>query len=352
MAETYQEKTEKPTEKKLEDARKKGQVAISREISTSFILVILTVFLYFTMSFAFSNMYRFYVHMLGISRIELDLFSIKGIISETFHFFSGMMIPVFGILLFVAVFSNLLQTGFAISLERLKFNLENINPFSGLRRIFTLRSLVEVLKACMKISFLIALTYSLFKKEVLKILSLTGSEPFEMMKYLGFSTFEIVLKIGVIFMLIAGLDYLYQRWQYLKDLMMTPQEVKEEFKEREGNPLVKSRIRAMMRALSKRRMMEDVKRSDVVITNPTHYAVALKYEMGKMPAPKVVAKGAGIVAENIKDVARAHMVPIVEDKIVAQALFFSVDVGDFIPEKFYVVVAEILAKVYRMRGRI
>lgn len=352
MAETYQEKTEKPTEKKIEDARKKGQVAISREISASFILVVLTLFLYFSMGVAFSNMYKFYVQMVGVSGMEIDLESIRGITSQSVKFFCGMSIPVFAILICVTLITNLVQTGFVISFERIKFNLEHLNPISGIKRIFSLRSTVEVLKACLKIAVLIALTYTLFKNEIFRILSLTGCDPFDIMKYLGSSTFEITLKIGVIFMFMAGMDYIYQRWQYIKDLMMTPQEVKEEYKEREGNPLVKSRIRAMMRALSRRRMMEDVKRSDVVITNPIHYAVALKYEMGKMPAPKVVAKGAGVIAENIKNVARANMIPIVEDKVLAQALFFSVDVGEFIPEKFYIVVAEILAKVYRMKGRI
>lgn len=133
--------------------------------------------------------------------------------------------------------------------------------------------------------------------------------------------------------------------------MMTHQEVKEEFKEREGNPLVKSRIRSLQREMARRRMIEDVKTADVIITNPTHFAIGLKYQFGIMPAPKIVAKGAGFVAEKIKEVARLHDVPMMENKPLAQALFYAVKVGDYIPEQFYIIVAELLAEVYRQRNR-
>jgi flagellar biosynthetic protein FlhB len=148
------------------------------------------------------------------------------------------------------------------------------------------------------------------------------------------------------------MDYLYQKWQHKKDLMMTHQEVKEEFKEREGNPLVKSRIRSLQREMARRRMIEDVKTADVIVTNPTHFAIGLKYQFGAMLAPKVVAKGAGFVAEKIKEVARMHNVPLIENKPVARALFYAVKVGDYIPEQFYVIVAELLAAVYRQRNRV
>lgn len=352
MAETYQEKTEKPTEKRIEDARKKGQVALSREIGASLIIIVLTLFLYFSMSHGFSYMFKFYSNIVESSRLDLDMETAKKIGQEAFYFWAKMVIPVFSILIFVSVFGYVVQTGFIFTFERLKFNIQNLNPVEGMKKLISRRSIVEVLKSLLKIGILAGIVYSLIKKELIHILSLTGMDLSYVLRYLGGEAFELTLKLGIVFLLIAGADYMYQRWQYIKDLMMTRQELKEEYKEREGNPLVKSRIRAMQRALARRRMIEEVKTADVVITNPIHYAVALKYEMGQMPAPKVVGKGAGYIAEKIKEVARSNMVPIVENRIVAQALFFSVEVGDYIPEKFYLVVAEILAQVYKMKGRI
>ncbi|MDW8002877.1 MAG: flagellar biosynthesis protein FlhB [Deltaproteobacteria bacterium] len=352
MAETYQEKTERPTEKRLEEARKKGQVAISREIPASLIIIFLSVFLYFSMSHAFSHTFKFYAAMVQSAQLEFDIEAAKRIGKDTFFFWMKMVLPVFCLLFFISVMSYVIQVGFIFTSERLKFNLQNLNPIEGIRRMFSKRAAVEVLKSLVKVAILATVVYWAIKGELAQILSLTGRDLGQIVKYIGDETFGLTLKLGLIFLFIAGLDYMYQRWQYMKDLMMTRQELKEEYKEREGNPLVKARIRAMQRAFATRRMMEEVRRADVVITNPTHYAVALKYEMGKMPAPRVAGKGAGYLAEKIKEVALINMIPVVENKILAQALYFSVEVGDYIPEKFYVVVAEILAKVYRMKGRI
>ncbi|MCX7856691.1 MAG: flagellar biosynthesis protein FlhB [Deltaproteobacteria bacterium] len=352
MAETYQEKTEKPTDKRIEEARKKGQVALSREVPASLIIVVLAIFLYFSISYAFSHIFKFYSAMVESTTLELDMQAVKKIGQDTFYFWMKMVIPVFCVLILISVFSYVIQTGFIFTFERIKFNLQNLNPIEGIKKLFSKRALVEVLKSLIKITVLAGIVYSVIKTEFFQILNLTGMDLNSVMAYVGKEVFELSLKLGIVFLFIAGIDYGYQRWQYIKDLMMTRQELKEEFKEREGNPIVKSRIRAMQRALSRRRMIENVKRADVVITNPTHYAIALKYEMGKMPAPKVVGKGAGYIAEKIKEVARSNMVPIVENRIVAQALYFSVEVGDYIPEKFYVVVAEILAQVYKMKGRV
>jgi flagellar biosynthetic protein FlhB len=352
MAETYQEKTEKPTEKRIEDARKKGQVALSREIPASLIIVVLSLFLYFSISFGFHNIFKFYTNVVASSNLEVDVQSIRKIGNDSLLFWAKMVMPPFCILIFISLFSYIIQTGFIFTFERLKFNLDNLNPVEGIRRLVSKRSLIEVIKSLTKIFILSLFAYFLLRKEILKILSLTGMDLNYTLRVLGEETFGLTLKVGLVFLFIAGIDYMYQRWEYIKDLMMTRQELKEEYKEREGNPLVKSRIRSMQRALARRRMIEEVKKADVVITNPIHYAVALRYEMGKMPAPKVVGKGAGYIALKIKEVARSNMIPIIENRIVAQALFFSVEVGDYIPEKFYIVVAEILAQVYRMKGRI
>jgi flagellar biosynthetic protein FlhB len=169
--------------------------------------------------------------------------------------------------------------------------------------------------------------------------------------YLGEIGFRIAWKLGIIFMFLAGVDYLYQRWQFMRNMRMTKQEVTEEMKDREGNPLIKSRIRSLQREFARRRMLEDAKKADVIVTNPTTFAVALKYAVKEMPAPQVVAKGAGFVADKIKTVARLYSVPIVENKPLARGLFYGVKLGGYIPEKFYIVVAELLAQVYKQKKR-
>jgi flagellar biosynthetic protein FlhB len=188
-------------------------------------------------------------------------------------------------------------------------------------------------------------------KQLPAILALANQETESIVTFIAKACFSLALQVGGIFLFVAGLDYLRQRWQRKKDLMMTLQEIKEEAKEREGNPLVKSRIRSLQREMARRRMIEDVKKADFVVTNPTTFAVAIRYEAGEMPAPKIVAKGAGFVAQRIKEVANAHGVTIIENKPVARGLFYAVKVGDYIPEKFYIIVAELLVQVYKRRGR-
>jgi flagellar biosynthetic protein FlhB len=218
--------------------------------------------------------------------------------------------------------------------------------------MFTKRSAVELLKSIIIMLLLTYIAYKLIVKELPSIFALPSQDIRSIIDYLGRTAFQLMMKVGMIFLFIAGLDYLFQRWQHKKDLMMTQQEVKEEYKEREGSPLIKSRIRSLQREMARSRMIEDVKTADVIVTNPTHYAIALKYKPGEMPAPKVVAKGAGFVAARIKEVAFKFRVPVIENKPLAQGLFHAVNIGDFIPETFYLIVAELLAEIYRRKGRL
>jgi flagellar biosynthesis protein FlhB len=227
-----------------------------------------------------------------------------------------------------------------------------MNPIAGIKKLFTKRSAVELLKSVIKIVLLTYIAYQLIIKELPTIFSLPDQDLRSIVSYLGKTSFQLTMKVGMIFLFIAGLDYLFQKWQHNKELMMTMQEVKEEAKEREGSPLIKSRIRSLQREMSRRRMIEDVKTADVIVTNPTHYAIALKYKAGEMPAPKIVAKGAGFVAARIKEVAFKYRVPVIENKPLAQGLFHAVNIGDYIPETFYLIVAELLAEIYRRRGRL
>jgi flagellar biosynthesis protein FlhB len=352
MAETFQEKTEQPTEKRLEEARKKGQVAQSRELPLCLMILFTSIFLYFLASHGFQEMFKVYVSYVRNINLDIDASNIYGILSFAAYRWAWIMMPLFAILLVITIFGAVLQTGFMWSPETMEFKLEKLNPLNGIKKLFSKRSAIEVLKSILKIAILSYIAYSIILNELPTILSLPGKDAGMIVNYLGTTCFYLAIKVGVIFLFIAGLDFLFQKWQHKKDLMMTHQEIKEEFKEREGNPLVKSRIRSLQREMARRRMIEDVKTADVIVTNPTHFAIGLKYQFGAMPAPKIVAKGAGFVAEKIKEVARLHGVPLMENKPLARALFYAVKVGDYIPEQFYVIVAELLAAVYRQRNRV
>ena len=352
MAENFQEKTEQPTDKRLEDAKKKGQIAQSRELSASLVIIGTTLLLSYTMSRIFNEMFKIYVSSVRSDNFEITVSNIYGILSFGLNKWLILVLPVFVLLIAVTVGGGILQTGMAWSTEALKFNPGALNPLEGVKKFFKKRSLVELLKSVIKIVVLSFVAYKMIVNELPSIFSLPGRDLRYIIQYLGNTAFQFTMKVGFIFLFIAGLDYLFQRWQHRKDLMMTQQEVKEEYKEREGSPLVKSRIRSLQREMARRRMVEDVKTADVIVTNPTHYAIALKYKPGEMPAPRVVAKGAGFIAAKIKEMAFKFGVPIVENKPLAQGLFHAVNIGDFIPEKFYLIVAELLAGVYKRRGRL
>ncbi len=351
MADNFQEKTEQPTEKRLEDARKRGQIAQSRDLPSCLTILFASIFLYFVTSHGFREMFRVYVTYVTNAEMEVNMANIYEILSFGIYRWFWIVMPIFGLLAAVAIFGNVFQTGFNWSMEAIQFKGQNLNPLSGIKKLLSKRSAVEVLKSTLKITILSYVAYALIAGELPVILALPGKDSSLIVEYLGATCFRLALKVGVIFLFVAVLDFFFQKWQHKKDLMMTQHEVKEESKEREGSPLIKSRMRSIQKEMARRRMIEDVKTADVIVTNPTHFAVGIKYEAGSMPAPRVVARGAGFVAERIKEKARAYGVPLTENKPLAQALYHSVKVGDYIPEKFYVIVAELLAAIYKQKGR-
>jgi flagellar biosynthetic protein FlhB len=351
MAESFQEKSEKPTEKKLEEAKKKGQVIRSPELGSCMIILFSAIFLYFTMSYTFQEAFKSYVMSVQTMHADVTLASISGIFSSGIFKWLALVLPIFGLVTFLSIAGTVAQVGFMWSPQIFNFNPNTLNPIAGISRFFSMRSLQELLKSLAKILVLVYISYSIINSEFPTILSLVQKDVKFTVGYLGETGFRLAWKLGVIFMFLAGIDYLFQRWQFMRNMMMTKQEVTEEMKEREGDPLIKSRIRSLQREFARRRMLEDAKKADVVVTNPTSFAVALKYAVTEMPAPQVVAKGAGFVADKIKTVARLHGVPIVENKPLARGIFYSVKVGDYIPEKFYLVVAELLAQVYKRKRK-
>ncbi len=352
MADTFQEKTEQPTDKRLEEARRKGQIAVSKELPTCFMIFFTSIFFYFTLSQGFQEMFKIYVSYTRSLDLEITSGNVLSVLSSGTYGGLRIILPVFALLLAVTFFGSVIQTGFSWSFEAMSLKPENLNPFTGIKKLVSKRAAIEVLKSLIKIAILLYISYTLIMRELPEILSLPHKEAGPIASYLAGISFSLAIKIGIAFLFLSAIDFLYQRWQHRKDLMMTHQEVKEEYKEREGNPLVKSRIRSLQREMARRRMIEDVKTADVVVTNPTHFAVALKYTAGEMPAPRVVGKGAGFVAEKIKEVARKHGVLLMENKPLAQGLFYAVKVGDYVPEKFYLIVAELLAQVYKRKGGI
>lgn len=352
MADSFQEKTEQPTEKRLQDARKKGQVAQSPELASCFVILFLSVFLYFALSKGFSAMFDVYAAYMRNLSVEITPGSILPILSMALKQFLFIVIPIFALLIALAVFTSFVQTGFMWSFEAMAPKLDSLNPANGIKKMFSKKSFFEVLKSVLKIGVLTYILYSLIMKELPAILALADQDAVSVVSFIARTSYGLAIKVGAVFLFVAGLDYLRQRWQQKKDLMMTMQEVKEEAKERDGNPQIKSRIRSLQREMARQRMIEDVKKADVVVTNPTTYAVAIKYVPSEMSAPKIVGKGAGIIAEKIKEAARSHGVSIVENKPLARGLYAAVKVGDYIPESFYMIVAELLAHVYKKKNRV
>ncbi len=350
--ESFQERTEQATPKRREEARKKGQVAKSRELASVAVLLSSLFTLYWGSSFFMTHLCRtlnYYLAHLGTLNIGID--SLQAVALLGMKQFFILMAPLFAVITFVALLSNYLQVGTLFTWEPVIPKFSKINPLEGLKRLFSLQSLVEFIKSLFKLVVVTWIAWTTVLDQLHLLPPLLDQTPYQIISYIGAVSFKIFWKSCLAMILLSVLDYMYQRWEFEKNLKMTKQEVKEEFKQAEGDPQVKSRIRSIQRELARKRMMQEVPEADVVITNPTHLAVALKYEAGKMQAPFVVAKGAGVLAEKIREIAREHGIPVIENKPVAQSLYKLVEIGQTIPENLFQAVAEIFAYVYRLKGR-
>jgi len=347
-----QERTEKATPKRRQEARKKGQVAQSREIPSVIILMTAMAFFYFAGSWMLGNLSLVISGIYGqLDTMRLDAVSeVSAFSAEIFKKALLILIPFFVPILIAGLAGNISQIGFEMHGEPMRPKLTKLNPISGLKKLVSLRSLVELVKSIIKILFIGGIAIGIVKKETAAMPALMQQEVFDILLFIGKAAFKILFFVGLALIILAFFDYVYQRWQYEQSLKMTKQEVKDERKQSEGDPKVKGRIRRVQLELARRRMMEAVPTADVVITNPVHLAVALKFDAVKMIAPTIVAKGSGYVAERIKEIAKNHQVPIVENKPLAQALHKMAEIGDFIPVELYRAVAEVLAYVYRLKG--
>ena len=344
------EKTEEPTAKRRADALKKGQVGRSQEINAAFVMLAGFFVLKMLGSDAVEEVMNYSVHIFGNLNFDVNEESIMQLFIGIVILLAKTSIPLMLFIMVIGLAMNVAQVGFHFSTEKLSFNPGRLNPISGFGRIFSKRSLVELAKSLIKIAIIGSLVYMNLSEELWQMPKLIFVDLFAGVSQVSQVVFNLVFKIIGLFMVMAILDLIYQKWQNTQDLKMSKQEVKEEFKQQEGDPQIKGKIRQKQRQMAMARMMKEVPKADVIITNPTHFAVALKYEAG-MPAPVVLAKGQDAVAQKIKELARENSVPIVENKPLARALYAAVDVGGSIPQELFKAVAEVLAYVYKLRHR-
>jgi flagellar biosynthetic protein FlhB len=352
--ENGQERSEQPSSKRIQDAKDKGQVCKSTEVSTCLLFLTTVISFYFyipSVARKLGDVMSFYIG--NTSAWDGTQDSLVTIFHQAVIQLGILVLPILVIFLAIGIASNILQIGFIFSGEPIIPKFSKLNPITGFKnKFFSVKSLEQLVKTLVILIVISWVAYRAIKRELPIFPPLIDCDLSVIVLTFFQSSMHLLWDFLWIFVVVATADFIFQRWQHTKDLMMTKQEVKEEFKQHEGDPMIRSRIRSIQMHMARRRMMKEVPKADVIITNPTHLAVALKYERGKMLAPVVLAKGAGHVAEKIREVARANSIPIVEDKPLAQALYKTVEIGDAIPEEWYKAVAEILAYVYKLKAGI
>mgnify|MGYP001026611606 CR=1 FL=1 len=353
------EKTEPATEKKLTDARKKGQVAKSKEVGNALSLIALFVILkvwvgnigtqFLTL---FSDVYK---------RMPDSVVNWNGYLPERdmLILFRHMMIqilvivaPVFIVAFIVAFLADIVQVKWKVTGEPLRPKFNKLSPIGGFKRIFSANSLMELIKALLKIILVIYVSYSYLKDKWPYLYLLYDMPLLQAIQLVGSMVIDLGIRIAMIYIIIALADYIYQKVKFSRDMRMTKQEIKDEYKQQEGDPQIKGKIRQKMQEVSRRRMMQNLPQADVVITNPTHYAVAIQYDPKIADAPIVLAKGEDYLAQRIKEAAKEHHIEIVENKPLARMLYANVEVGQVVPPELYQAVAEVLAFVYHLQGKV
>ena len=353
MPEDKSKKTEKPSAKKRQEARKKGQVSKSMEVSSVAVLMAGLFVLYFTSG-------HFYQELSGImansfseaGQVALGNPNLHRLLASKGRQVATVVAPVMLAVFCAALLSNFFQVGLLFSSDSITPKLSRLSPIKGFSRIFSLQSLMTLFKSLAKMTIIASTAFFIVKSESDTVLGLGQLNPEQIGLFALGIAFKIFLLTSWIMAVLAILDFVFQKWQTERDLKMSREEVKEETKQTEGDPHVRARIRTIQRDMARSRMMSTVPEADVVVTNPIHLAVALKYDISEMDAPLVTAKGQGLIAEKIKKLAREYDIPIFEDKPLAQSLYQSVEVGEVIPIEFYQAVADVLAYVYRVKGTV
>jgi len=350
-----EEKTEQATPKKKRDAREKGNVLQSKEINSAFVLLAAFIminafatFIGITMRNTTSYIYEQYLSLdviLSLKNIQLLFINIM------INFFL-IVAPIALTNLIVGVLASYFQVGVLFTTKPLAIDIKKLNPIEGFKKMFSMKSVVELLKALIRIIILGYISYAYVKGQIVIILETIGMDISTILRTILDMSVGIGIRAGILLVVLAVLDYFYQKYEYNKNLKMSKQETKEEYKQTEGNPQIKSKIKEKQRQMSMQRMMQDVPKADVIITNPTHFAIGIKYNPQEFDAPRVIAKGQDLIAQNIKKIAMENNVPTVENKPLARTLYDNVEIGEFVPPELYQAVAEVLAYVYRINNKI
>lgn len=345
-------RSEKATARRRQDYRKKGSVAKSVEINTAAILLAAFLYLKFAGGFIYGHLlqiFRFYFE--NLNTIDVGQESLLNVaFNATFHIVI-LTVPFLLFMMLVVMVASWLQIGFMFTLEPIKPSFSKINILKGFQNLFSKRSLETLIKSLAKVIIIGYIVYSTIRKDIPIMIDFFNIPIENAFLILCKLAMDVLLKIILAFVVLAGIDYLFQRWQLEEQMKMTKQEIKEEYKRTEGDPTIKAEIRRRQHEMARHRMMQDVPKADVVITNPIHVAVAIKYNATEMRAPIVIAKGMNLVAEKIKQLATENDIPMVENPPLARALYKSAKVGKEIPADMYSVVAEVLTYLYRLKGK-
>ena len=347
-----QEKSEQATGKRLNDSRDEGKVSKSAEVNSLAIFTTGLLMVFLTQGYIGSRLSEFTIKIFkSLDNLNVNRDFLQNFSKECLFFFLATIAPIFGALVAVALIVNIVQVGFKVTFKAITPKFSKFNPLTGLKRIFVpTHSFVEVAKSLIKLVIIGSFTYGVLSELVLKASMLAELTIPEVISYMIQAAYTLLWRITLVYALIAAVDLIHQKFKFKKQLMMTKQEVKEEHKQTEGDPQIKARIRKVQFQSAKNRMMKSVPKADVVITNPTHYAVALRYDLNKDSAPRVLAKGVDELAQRIKALAAENGVPIHEDRELARALYKYCNIGDQIPANLFKAVAQILAYIYKLKN--
>ncbi len=351
MSGSDEEKSEQATDTRREEFRRQGNVAQTRELSTALVLLVSAGCIFALSQFFIDQFFSLFQTTFGDQMVQW----IRTDRPTEALVFGGLKLtllvgPVLIISAIVGISSSVVQIGFLQIEDAFAPKFERLDPVEGFKRIFSVRSLSEGLKSIIKFAILGTVVLTILKGEFHTFPHLVSADPGRLLQFIGSLTAKILFGLGMAMLVIAGADYFFLRWDLEKKMMMSKQEIKDETKQREGDPMIKARIRRMQRNAANKRMMDAVPKASVIVTNPTHIAIALKYDEG-LPAPQVIAKGGDLLAEKIKEIAREHGVPIIENKPLARTIFKTLKIGQVIPRELFVAVAEVLSFVYKMKRK-
>ena len=349
MGEDSGEKTEQPTPHKLREARKKGQVAKSKDLTAA--LLLLGAFYTLKASAGYIWEQMTYITMVAFQQIPLEFSAtVAGhLLFVSLKVFGAAVAPIFAVNMIIAIVVEVMQTGFLISFESIKPDINKLNPIEGVKKFFSLKQYVELIKSVIKMTVIIAIIFFVLKDEFYMVILSQQMTLLQSMVFTGSLVMKIVTRIGLFYVVIAIFDYFYQKHEHIKGLKMSKKEIKDEYKKLEGDPLIKQRQKDTARQMAQGRQMGSIPDSDVIVTNPVHVAIAIKYKPNNMRAPIVLAKGKRLIALQIRSLAEESRIPIVENPLLARNLYDSVDVGGEVPPTHYKAIAEILAFVYNLK---